>query len=117
MSRSAICAAIALGVLGTAALLADEEKENDAVAAMMDATRDSFLTVYCHAQRLPADQRDEEDESGSRNLSSYIQQEYPMEMTGVAFGPKGWVLVLAAGGSVRKIRAESSVGEFSPAGY
>jgi hypothetical protein len=31
--------------------------------------------------------------------------------------PEGWVIVLAAGGSVRKIRAESPVGEFSPTGY
>ena len=31
-------------------------------------------------------------------------------------GPKGWVLVLAAGGSVRKMRAEAPVEEYSPDG-
>jgi prepilin-type N-terminal cleavage/methylation domain-containing protein len=31
--------------------------------------------------------------------------------------PKGWVLVLAAGGSVHRVRAEASVTEFSPSQY
>jgi type II secretory pathway pseudopilin PulG len=40
-----------------------------------------------------------------------------MDTAGWGERPRGWVLVLAAGGSVSKVRAEVPLSEYSPAGY
>lgn len=86
---------LSLIALATAAIAADKDKnkkEADAVAALMEATRPSLLTLYIHPKRLTGEQLEDVDPSTRSILSSYLRQEYPMRITAVVFNKKGWIL-------------------------
>ena len=80
--------------LATAAIAADndKDKEADAVAALMEATRPSFLTLYIHPKRLTGEQLEDVDPSTRNTLSSHLRREYPMRTIAVVFNKEGWIL-------------------------
>ena len=79
--------------LATAAIAADKDnKEADAVAALMEATRPSFLTLYIHPKRLTGEQLEDVDPSTRNTLSSYLRREYPMRTIAVVVNKEGWIL-------------------------
>jgi S1-C subfamily serine protease len=93
MSRVTVAAALAL-LLTALPASADEEKDSpDGVAALMAATRGNFLTVRFYARELPPEQREEEDPYSGSLLAGYARREIPLEVTGLALGSGGRVLI------------------------